>query len=292
MKIVEKIQQLQQILQPYRNKGKLIGFVPTMGALHQGHAALVKQCATENDVTVVSIFVNPTQFNNPDDLRLYPRTPEADYALLQEIGVDYVFAPSVEEMYPEPDTRQFDFGMLDKVMEGQFRPGHFNGVAQVVSKLFDAVKPDKSYFGEKDFQQLAIVREMVKQLKLPVEIIGAPIVRETSGLAMSSRNERLSAEERENAAEIYKTLQKSAEWYPDKNPADIIRFVTDNINKTEGLRVEYFEIIDADTLQPVSDWSQSESIVGCIAVFCGNVRLIDNVSYTGKHSDKILNPKS
>jgi len=250
-----------------------------MGALHQGHAALVKQCVGENEVAVVSVFVNPTQFNDKEDFRLYPRNSEADCALLESIGVTVAFVPSVEEMYPEPDTRVFDFGMLDKVMEGRFRPGHFNGVAQIVSKLFYAVKPTRAYFGEKDFQQLAIVREMVRQLALPVEIVGVPIVRETSGLAMSSRNLRLSEEQRQKAAEIYRSLRLSADFVGEKSIRETLDFVTNRINQIDGLRVEYFDIVDGNTLQPISDWNDSAYVVGCIAVFCGDVRLIDNISY-------------
>ncbi len=279
MIVVNKIKELQEVLHSFRMKGKSIGFVPTMGALHKGHATLVKQSVDENDVTVVSIFVNPTQFNNQEDLRLYPRTLEADTHLLESIGTDIVFTPDVNEMYPETDTRVFDFGKLDKVMEGRFRPGHFTGVAQIVSKLFDAVKPHKSYFGEKDFQQLAIVREMVRQLQLPVEIIGVPIVREESGLAMSSRNERLTTQERENAAEIYRTLRESKKMYPDKTPAEVTAFVMKNLNKTPSLSVEYFEIVNGGTLQRISDWNKCEYVVGCVAVFCGEVRLIDNIKY-------------
>ena len=209
MTIIETVVLLQEELSKYRDTGKTIGFVPTMGALHEGHATLVKQCVRENDVTVVSVFVNPTQFNNPDDLRLYPRTPEKDWQLLESIGADIVFAPTVEEMYPEPDSRQFDFGGLAQVMEGAFRSGHFNGVAQVVSKLFEYVQPHVAYFGEKDFQQLAIVKKMVQQLKLPVKVMGVPTVREANGLALSSRNQRLSDEERENASAIYRILRES-----------------------------------------------------------------------------------
>jgi pantothenate synthetase (EC 6.3.2.1) len=250
-----------------------------MGALHEGHAALVKRCVAENDITVVSVFVNPTQFNNPDDLRLYPRTLEADCALLEKLGVDVVFAPDVEEMYPEPDTRVFDFGMLDKVMEGRFRPGHFNGVAQIVSKLFYAVGPDRAYFGEKDFQQLAIVREMVKQLQIPVEIVAVPIVREESGLALSSRNMRLTPQQRETASEIFKTLKMSVDMISKQSVEDTEKFVVDRINNHEALNVEYFEIVDGNTLQRITDWNDSPYVVGCIAVFCGEVRLIDNIRY-------------
>jgi pantoate--beta-alanine ligase len=279
MEIVKSITLLDDVLNAFRKKGKTIGLVPTMGALHEGHAALVKRCVAENDIAVVSVFVNPTQFNNPEDLRLYPRTLDADCALLEKLGVDVVFAPDVDEMYPEPDTRVFDFGMLDKVMEGRFRPGHFNGVAQIVSKLFYAVKPDKAYFGEKDFQQLAIIREMVKQLQIPVEIIAVPIVREQSGLALSSRNMRLTPQQRETASEIFKILEMSADLIEKQSVEDVKKFVVNRINNHDALSVEYFEIVDGETLQVLFDWSDSQYIVGCIAVFCGEVRLIDNIRY-------------
>jgi pantoate--beta-alanine ligase len=279
MEIIKSIALLDDVLNAFRNESKSIGLVPTMGALHEGHAALVKRCVAENDITVVSVFVNPTQFNNPDDLRLYPRTLEADCALLEKLDVDIVFTPDVDEMYPEPDTRVFDFGMLDKVMEGRFRPGHFNGVAQIVSKLFYAVKPDKAYFGEKDFQQLAIVREMVKQLQIPVEIIAVPIVREQSGLALSSRNMRLTEQQRETASEIFKTLARSTDLLEKQSVEDTKKFVVNSINNHEALSVEYFEIVDGDTLQSITDWNDSPYIVGCIAVFCEDVRLIDNIRY-------------
>lgn len=279
MEVIQTVRALDSYLQPFRDEGKSVGFVPTMGALHQGHAALVKQCVADNDVSVVSIFVNPTQFNDEEDFRLYPRNLEADCRLLEKLGVTVAFVPSVEEMYPEPDTRVFDFGMLDKVMEGRFRPGHFNGVAQIVSKLFDVVKPTKAYFGEKDFQQLAIIRNMVKQLAMPIEIVGVPVVREESGLAMSSRNQRLTDEQHQKAAKIYQTLCLSTNFVREKSIQEIIDFVTTRINQMDGLRVEYFDMVDGNTLQPVSDWDASICIVGCIAVFCGNVRLIDNISY-------------
>lgn len=279
MKIIHTVKDLKDLLRQCREDGKTIGFVPTMGALHQGHITLVGRCVSENDITVVSIFVNPTQFNNQEDLRLYPRTPENDYALLESAGVDVVFAPSVEEVYPEEDDRIFDFGQLDKVMEGYFRPGHFNGVAQVVSRLFDLVDPHKAYFGEKDYQQLAIVREMVKQLNLPVEIVGVPIVRESTGLAMSSRNQRLSETQKQHAAEIYGVLQESISLITTHSPVQVITFVTEKINNVQGLSVEYFEIVDGDSLVSVSAWDDSCSVVGAIAVYCGEVRLIDNIRY-------------
>lgn len=279
MEVIHTVFLLEEALQGYRKQGKTIGFVPTMGALHDGHAALVKFCASENDVCVVSLFVNPTQFNNKEDLRLYPRTLEADCLLLESIGAGIVFAPTEEEMYPEPDSRVFNFGLLDRVMEGRFRPGHFNGVAQVVSKLFDFVKPQRAYFGEKDFQQLAIVRELVKQLQLPVTIVGVPIVREPGGLALSSRNARLSAEERTHAAQIYGILQESVPMTDTETPEGLTDWVVAQVNSVPGLEVEYFGIADGDTLQSISSWGDSDYVVGCIAVYCGEVRLIDNIRY-------------
>lgn len=279
MKIIDTISELENQLQGYRHKGETIGLVPTMGALHQGHASLVERCVADNKISTVSLFVNPTQFNNKEDLKHYPRTPEKDHELLERLGVDYVFSPSVEEMYPEEDKRVFDFGQLDRVMEGEFRPGHFNGVAQIVSKLFDIVKPDNAYFGEKDFQQLAIVKDMVRQLQMPVNIIGMPIVRESSGLAMSSRNQRLSEEQKKNASEVYKVLNESKLMIDKFIPYELINYVSESINKVSGLKVEYFQIVDGDNLQPVTSWSDSDYIVGCIALFCGEVRLIDNIRY-------------
>ena len=281
MKVISTISELQQELSAQREAGKGIGFVPTMGALHQGHASLVKRSVAENDVTVVSVFVNPTQFNDKNDLKNYPRDLQADCQLLESIGADVVFAPEVEEMYPEPDTRVFSFAPLDTVMEGGCRPGHFNGVAQIVSKLFYAVAPDKSYFGEKDFQQLAIIREMVRQLDIKVEIIGCPIVRESDGLALSSRNMLLSADERQRALTISRALFASVEYAAAHTLAETKSYVEDIINGTEGLQLEYFQIVDGNTLQEIKEWSDSDYIVGCIALFCGKIRLIDNIKYKG-----------
>ncbi len=279
MEISETVIGLKNQLKGYQLKGKTVGFVPTMGALHEGHAELVKRSMSDNDITVVSVFVNPTQFNNPDDLTLYPRTPEKDYSLLESLGVEIVFAPTVEEIYPEPDNRVFHFEGLDRVMEGEFRPGHFNGVAQVVSRLFSIINPDKAYFGEKDFQQLAIVKQMVKQLQMPIEIIGVPIVREENGLAMSSRNQRLTEEEKDNASSIYKVLKESFALSKDNTPEEISEYVTKEINNVSGLQLEYFSIVDGNKLKNILSWNESESVVGCIAVFCGEVRLIDNIRY-------------
>lgn len=279
MKLVRTISDLQAELSALKAQGKKVGLVPTMGALHAGHTSLVKRSVDENDVTVVSVFVNPTQFNDKNDLVKYPRTLEADCKLLESAGASFVFAPEVEEMYPEPDTRQFSFAPLDEVMEGKFRPGHFNGVAQIVSKLFDAVKPHRAYFGEKDFQQLAIIREMVKQLHLDLEIVGCPIVREEDGLALSSRNMLLSAEERKIALKISQTLFKSRTFAADHSLKETIKFVEDGIASEPGLRLEYFEVVDGNTLQTVQNWEDTDYIVGCITVFCGSVRLIDNIKY-------------
>lgn len=279
MKVLHQISAVQAIVRESKKNGLKVGFVPTMGALHQGHLQLVKRCKAENDLCIVSVFVNPTQFNDKNDLKNYPRTLDADCALLESVGCDIVFAPDELEMYPEPDTRQFAFGALETVMEGAFRPGHFNGVAQIVSKLFDAVEPNRAYFGEKDFQQLAIIQEMTRQLKYPIEIVPCPIVREVDGLAMSSRNMRLSAEQRKNAVEISQSLFKSRTFVPEKSVKEVIDFVVDSLNNVPFLRVEYFDIVDATSLQSIYDWKDSSNPVGCIAVFCGEVRLIDNISY-------------
>ena len=279
MEIVHTVNDLQAALSALRAQGKTVGLVPTMGALHNGHASLVKRSVAENDATVVSIFVNPTQFNDKNDLEKYPRTLEADCRLLEQCGASIAFAPSVEEMYPEPDTRHFSYAPLDTVMEGKYRPGHFNGVCQVVSKLFDMVKPDRAYFGEKDFQQLAIIREMVRQMHFPLQIVGCPIVREADGLALSSRNKRLTPEQRTEALQISKTLFASREYARTHTVADTIRFVKAAIDAAPGLRLEYFELVDGNTLQPIAEWKDTSYPVGCITVFCGDVRLIDNIKY-------------
>ena len=278
MFLIETIIELQNKLNALKANGT-IGFVPTMGALHAGHISLVEKAVSENKVAVVSIFVNPTQFNDKTDLEKYPRNLKADLTLLEKTGCQIVFAPSPKEIYPEPDNRKFNFGSLETVMEGKHRPGHFNGVAQVVSKLFDIVNPDKAYFGLKDFQQLAIIKNMVKQLALPVEIIPCPIVREESGLAMSSRNELLSADERKNAAVISETLLKSKELSRTKSVNELKNWITENINKNEYLTVEYVDIVDDIQLQPVKSWDDKTMKVACVAVFCGKVRLIDNIVF-------------
>jgi len=278
MQVVKHIIDLQTILDIRKKEGVKIGFVPTMGALHEGHLSLVEKAGQETDFVVVSIFVNPTQFNDKGDLDRYPRDLEKDVALLSLTPCQLIFAPEPEEIYPEPDTRQFNFGSLEEVMEGKFRPGHFNGVAQIVSKLFGYVQPDRAYFGEKDFQQLAIIHHMVKSMKLNVQIVDCPIVREASGLALSSRNERLSADEKKIAAGISKVLFESRNFVPGLTPAGLTVRVLSEINKIHGIRAEYFEIVRTDTLQPAENWLLPS--IGCIAVFCGDVRLIDNIRYS------------
>lgn len=265
-------------------QGKTIGFVPTMGALHAGHAALVQKACSENEICVVSIFVNPTQFNNVEDLQKYPRTLEKDTTLLESLGVHFVFAPTAEEMYSAEEMQarfSFDFNGLDEVMEGKMRPGHFNGVVQVVSRLFELVRPTRAYFGEKDFQQLAIIRHMVEHSTLSsnfnnLKIVGCPIVREASGLALSSRNERLSDNEKQTAVAISQTLIASLEWAKTDSLEEVQKRVIDTINAIDGLEVEYFEIVDKTTLQPTTTF---DNAIGCVTVYCGPVRLIDNIQY-------------
>lgn len=279
MKIVNSIKELKRYLAEEKQDNRQIGFVPTMGALHDGHLSLVERCVKENEVCVVSVFVNPTQFNDKQDLETYPRTLEKDCALLEPAGCKYVFAPSVEEMYPEADTRLFDFGTVSDVMEGACRPGHFNGVAQIVSKLFYAVEPDNAYFGEKDFQQIAVIREMVKQLNIPVKINACPILREADGLALSSRNTRLTPEQRQKAPLIARTLKESTTFAVGKSVQEVIDYVVDTINNDPVMEVEYYEIVDGNTLESIQKWSDTDYSVGCITVYCGKVRLIDNIKY-------------
>ena len=297
MQIVSTKKELQTLVQACKASRKTIGLVPTMGALHQGHASLVKRAVADNDICVVSVFVNPTQFNNKEDLAKYPRNIERDAELLSSIGADYVFAPTPEEMYSTEEmntTFAFDFAGLDQVMEGKMRPGHFNGVVQVVSRLFYLVQPDKAYFGEKDFQQLAIIHHMVERSSMAgtfgnLQIIDCPIVREESGLALSSRNERLSAEEKETALAISKTLFESLKWAKEATAtassahqnlahsvAAVRQRVMDTINAVPGLEVEYYEIVDQTTLLPTDTF---EHAIGCVTVYCGPVRLIDNIKY-------------
>ena len=279
MKIIEKKSELSVFLNTYRKNNNKIGFVPTMGALHAGHISLVSYSVSSCDVTVVSIFVNPTQFNDPRDLEKYPRTLDRDLEMLEKAGCDVVFVPSVEEMYPGPDGRIFDMSPLDSVMEGAARPGHFNGVAQIVSKLFDVVKPDEAFFGEKDFQQLSIIRLMCSRMGLGITITGCPIIREKDGLAMSSRNVLLTPSNRKAAPAIYCAMQKGALLCKEYSPEQLKQYITDLINKEPGLSVEYFEIMDQDTLVPIVEWSKFVKVRGFAAVKAGPVRLIDNMEF-------------
>lgn len=281
MEIIRKVETLRHAVSDAKASGKTVGLVPTMGALHAGHISLVERARKENDIVVVSVFVNPTQFNNAEDLATYPRTEEADCAKLREAGVDIAFIPTVEEMYPEPDTRQFDLGNVAAVMEGAMRPGHFNGVAQIVSRLFDIVRPTRAYFGEKDFQQIAVIRRMVEVEGFDLEIVDCPICRETDGLAMSSRNTRLTPEQRQIAPNIHRALESSLDWAKTHSLSETKRYVIEEINSFPQMEVEYYEIVDPLTMQPLGDWSEARngSAVGCVTVYCGKVRLIDNIKY-------------
>lgn len=280
MEIIRTVELLRQRIAEEKQLGHSVGLVPTMGALHAGHISLVERARNDNDVVVVSVFVNPTQFNNPDDLRTYPRTEKADCEKLQVAGVNYAFIPSVEEIYPEPDTRIFDLGEVAEVMEGPMRPGHFNGVAQIVSKLFAMVEPHRAYFGEKDFQQIAVIRRMVEIERFNIDIIGCPIKREDDGLAMSSRNVRLTAEQRTIAPAIYRTLTESVDYATTHSVEETKKLVIDTLNAIDQMEVEYYEIVNATTMQPIANWSDAETAVGCITVYCGEVRLIDNIKYS------------
>jgi pantoate--beta-alanine ligase len=279
MQVVKHISELRTILDLKRKEGLKIGFVPTMGALHNGHISLVQIAGQQTDFVVVSIFVNPTQFNDKGDLDRYPRDLQKDVNLLSTSFCQLIFAPEPEEVYPEPDTRQFNFGQLEQVMEGKFRPGHFNGVAQVVSRLFDIVQPDKAFFGQKDFQQLAIINEMVRKLNLSVEIVSCPIIREDDGLAMSSRNMLLSNEQRQNAIHISATLFEAANKTGELSVDELCQWVINRINENEYLNTEYFEIVNDTTLLPVKSWDDTCRKIGCIAVHCGKIRLIDNMEF-------------
>lgn len=283
MKVFNKIVDLQSELDQCRKEGKEIGLVPTMGALHEGHASLVKRSVKENGATVVSVFLNPTQFNDKGDLDRYPRTLDADCKLVEACDADYVFAPSVEEVYPTPDTRHFEFPPVSTVMEGAKRPGHFNGVCQVVSRLFDIVNPTRAYFGEKDWQQIAVIKQLVKFMGSSVKIVECPIIRDEDGLAKSSRNTLLAADERAIAPAIFKALKASVEYAKNHSVKETHDKVVNEINAVDGLEVEYFQIVDGDSLQDVASWDESDYVVGCITVYCGKtpIRLIDHIKYKG-----------
>lgn len=275
MKVINTVRELREALAACDSNN--VGFVPTMGALHAGHCSLVERARRENGTVVVSVFVNPTQFNDKNDLRNYPRTPEEDCRMLERAGADIVFMPAVDEIYPEPDTRTFDFGKIDKVMEGATRPGHFNGVAQVVSRLFDIVRPARAYFGEKDFQQIAVIKAMVRQLGLSLEIVECPIVRGEDGLALSSRNLLLDPAHRAAAPHIYASLREGVERSRTMTPAELTAWVTAEVEREPLLKVIYFHAVDALTMQEVAAWDACDRIQGCIAVQAGPIRLIDNI---------------
>lgn len=277
MKVVTTKKELISYINDFRKKGKTIGLVPTMGALHEGHLSLVRECKKNTDITVVSIFVNPTQFNDPEDLKRYPRTPEKDISLLNTVDCDLVFLPTVEEIYPEKDIRKFNFGYLENIMEGARRPGHFNGVGQVVSRLFDIVTPDKAFFGMKDFQQIAIIKNMVQQLNYKIDIVSCPIIREASGLALSSRNMLLDEEHKKNAPHIYATLKKARNLVAQMSVDDLKKWITDQIDSNPYLKTEYVEIVDNTTLQIIQNWNEKNDRVVCVAVHAGKIRLIDNI---------------
>ena len=279
MIIIRTVRELQAAMQQHRGQGQSIGLVPTMGALHQGHLSLMNRAREDNDIVVASVFVNPTQFNNPDDLRTYPRTEEADCQAMESVGVDYAFIPTVEEIYPEPDTRVFDLGPVAEVMEGAMRPGHFNGVAQIVSKLFAWTLPTRAYFGEKDYQQIAVIRKMAELEGFDFDIVACPILRHEDGLAMSSRNVRLSPEQRGIAPMIRKVLLDSLELKETMTVSEVKQFVVEKIDSVNGLTTEYYEIVDSKTMQPIAAWTDAETAVGCVTVYCGEVRLIDNITY-------------
>lgn len=284
MLIIKEAGELEQYVARAKNNGRSIGFVPTMGALHRGHLSLVERCVKENDESVVSVFVNPTQFNNANDLATYPRTEEEDARLLAEAGVSVVFMPSVEAVYPDGTERdhEFDLGAAAEVMEGKYRPGHFQGVAQVVSRLFLLVRPDRAYFGEKDFQQIAVIRRMAATESIPVEIVACPIKRDKDGLALSSRNLLLTPQQRKVAPEIHRILEESVEYSKNHPVYATKNMVTEHLDAVPEMKVEYFEIVDGLSLGSVDEWDQADYIVGCITVYCGKVRLIDNICYRKK----------
>ena len=285
MEIVRNVSNITEFCSQARNEGKSIGLVPTMGALHAGHISLIDRARKENDIVVVSVFVNPTQFNNPEDLRTYPRTEEADCEKLKAAGVDYAFIPTVEEIYPEEDTRIFDLGPVGEVMEGAMRPGHFNGVAQIVSRLFAMTNPTRAYFGEKDFQQIAVIRRMAEIEGFnDLDIIPCPIKREADGLALSSRNVRLTPHQRKIAPAIHAILAASVNDAASMTVSQLTQSVIDKINAYEEMEVEYYQIVNPITMQPIADWSEAPDgiAVGCITVYLGDVRLIDNIKYNLK----------
>ena len=287
MLIIKEAAELEAYVAQEKNNGRSIGFVPTMGALHEGHLSLVERCVSENDTAIVSVFVNPTQFNNPTDLATYPRDEESDARLLAKAGATVMFLPTVEAVYPNGTERdhEFELGAAAEVMEGKYRPGHFQGVAQVVCRLFQLVRPDRAYFGEKDFQQIAVVRNMVRSEHLDVRIVPCPLRRADDGLALSSRNALLTPEQREIAPMIHRVLKESKEFAATHSLEQTRSHVVASIDAVPGLRVEYYEIIDADTMMPVDNWAEAAWVVGCITVYCGEIRLIDNITYKNQEGN-------
>jgi len=279
MLVLTTVQEVCEWISDVKTNDYFIGFVPTMGALHQGHIALIEQSVKENHVTVCSIFVNPLQFNNKEDLAKYPRTLGNDLKLLEQAKCNMVFVPSVEEIYPDEVPEHYHFGALEKIMEGAFRPGHFNGVATVVKRLFNYIQPYKAYFGEKDFQQLAVIRKLVKNENLPIHIVACPTVREENGLAMSSRNARLSPEERTIASKVYHILVNAQQLFLLKSVNEIEQFVISEIEKEKKIRLEYFNIVNKKTLQKSDNADSPNGLIGCVAFWMGNVRLIDNIEF-------------
>lgn len=277
MEVIKQVSTIREKMHALRCSGKRIGFVPTMGALHEGHLQLLRASARENDITVCSIFVNPTQFNNPEDYKLYPRTSEQDIMLLQSINCDYLFLPDAEDVYTQQTLLQFSFGALEAVMEGEHRPGHFNGVATIVSKLFHYITPHRAYFGQKDLQQVAIVRQLVQALSFNVELVCFPTVREDDGLAMSSRNKRLNSVQRQAATSLYKALQMAAGMLEAKPVQSIKQEVFTYLQNMSDVELEYFEVADPNTLQPVQSIERVQEVALCIAAHVGPVRLIDNM---------------
>jgi pantoate--beta-alanine ligase len=280
MLVSSLINETRKILSIFRQQGKSIGLIPTMGALHEGHLSLIDNSLRSNDVSIISIFVNPTQFNDRNDFNNYPRDIEKDLELARLKGCDLAFVPAEQEIYPDKDKRIFDFGTLDKFMEGQYRPGHFNGVAQIVSRLFSIIEPDRAYFGEKDFQQLIIIKKLVKQLEMKVEIISCPIVREKDGLAMSSRNQLLTPAERKSASKISATLLKAKDLARKIKVAKLKEFVISEIDSDPNLKTEYFEMVLESDMVPLKNWPEKSPVIACIAVKAGQIRLIDNIKFS------------
>lgn len=282
MEIIRTVSQLKEYIRQAKNQGMSIGLVPTMGALHDGHISLIDRARKENDIVIVSVFVNPTQFNNKHDLETYPRTESADCIKLENAKVDVAFIPTVKEIYPQEDTRIFDLGEVAEVMEGAMRPGHFNGVAQIVSKLFAMTEPDRAYFGEKDFQQIAVIRKMTEIEGFNIEIVPCPIKREDDGLAMSSRNVRLSAKQRAATPGIHRALVESIDYAGTHSIEDVTAMVIAAVNNNPEMEVEYFQIVNPLTMQPLKNWEEAPegNAVGCITVNLGDVRLIDNIKYS------------